>query len=55
MAEASINDLLQEVSYDPPESDIKLKKLIECILTRNSKQYLGRAYTTEQIKKLSVE
>ena len=31
MAEASINDLLPEVSRDPPESEVK--KLIECVLT----------------------
>ena len=55
MAEASINDLLPEVPYDPPKSDIKRRqKLIECVLTRNSKQYLGKAYTKEQINKFSA-
>ena len=52
MAEASINDLLPEVSYDP---DVKRQKLIECVLTRNSKQYLVKAYTKEQVNKLSAE
>ena len=42
MAEASINDLLPEVSYDPRKLDAKRQKLIECALTGNSKQYLGR-------------
>ena len=55
MAEASINDLLPEVSYDSPELDIKRQKLIECVLTRKGKQYLGKAYTEEQINKLSAE
>ena len=55
MAEASINDLLPEVSYNPPESDMKRQKLIECVLTGNSKQYLGKVYTEEQVNKLSAE
>ena len=55
MAEASINDLLLEVPYDPRKSDVKKHKLIECVLTGNSKQYLGKAYTKEQINKLSAE
>ena len=36
------NDLLLE---DPP--DAKQQKLIKCILTENSKQYLGKAYIKE--------
>ena len=55
IAEASINDLLPEVSYEPPELDIKGQKLMECVLTGNNKQYLGKAYTEEQVNKLSVE
>ena len=55
MAEASINDLLPEVPYDPPKSDVKRQKLIKCVLTRNSKQHLGKAYTEEQINKLGAE
>ena len=34
---------------------MKEQKLIECVLTGNSKQYLGKAYTEEQVKKLSAE
>ena len=55
MVEACINELLLEVPYDLPESDVKLQKLIECILTGNSNQYLGKAYTEEQVTKLSAE
>ena len=47
MAEASFTDLFPEVSYDPPKSDAKRQKLIECVLTRKSKQYLAKAYTEE--------
>ena len=47
MADASINDLLLGIPYDPPKSDMKRQKLIECVLTGNSKQYLGNAYTKE--------
>ena len=52
VAKESLNDLLPE---DPPKSDIKRQKLIECVLTGNSKQYLSKAYTEEQINKLSEE
>ena len=52
MAEASINELYPEVSYDP---DVKSQKLIEHVLTRNSKQYLGKAYTKEQVNEFSAE
>ena len=55
MAEEIINELLPEVSYDTPELDKKQQKLIECVLTGNSKQYLGKAYTREQVNKLSAE
>ena len=55
MAEASINDLLPEVSYNPLKSDMKQEKLIECVLTGNSKQYLGKAYTKERVDELSAK
>ena len=42
-------------SYETPQSDTKRQKLLLCILTRNSKLYLGKAYTEDQIKKLSDE
>ena len=34
-----ISDLLLEVSYEPPKSEVKRQKLVECVLTENSKQY----------------
>ena len=37
------------------QSDTKHKKLLEYVLTRNSKLYLGKVYTEEQLKKLSKE
>ena len=40
--------------YDA-QSDKKHQKLLECVLTRNSKLYLGKVYTEEQLKKLSEE
>ena len=42
-------------SYDPPQSDTKSQKLIKCILTGNSKLYLGKAYTEDQLAKLNYE
>ena len=34
---------------------MKRQKLIQCVLTANRKQYLGKAYTEEQVNKLSAE
>ena len=55
MVEASINGLLPEVSYNPPISDVKGQKLIECVLTRNRKQYLSKAYMEERVNELSAK
>ena len=55
MANEIINDLFLEVSHDSPESEVKRQKLLECVLTGNSKQYLGKAYTEGQLNKLSDE
>ena len=41
--------------YDPLQLEAKRQKLLECILTRNSKLYLGKVYTEDQIGKLSNE
>ena len=41
--------------YDPLQSDSKRQKLLECTLTRNSKMYLGKVYTKDQLKKLNDE
>ena len=40
--------------YDA-QSDTKRQKLLKCILTRNSKLYLGKVYTEDQLAKLSKE
>ena len=42
-------------AHESPQSDTKHQKLLECVLTRNSKLYLGKVYTEEQSKKLSKE
>ena len=42
-------------SHETPQSDAKRQKLLECILTGNSKLYLGKVYTKEKIKELSNE
>ena len=41
-------------SYDT-QSDTQCQKLLECILIGNSKLYLGKVYTEEQLAKLSEE
>ena len=42
--------------YDEsPQLDSKHQKLLECILIRNSKLYLGKVYTEDQLKKLNEE
>ena len=53
MASKIINGLLPEVSHDPPKSEVKRQKLIECVLTGKGKQYLGKADTEEQVNRLS--
>ena len=40
--------------YDA-QSDTKRQKLLECILTGNSKLYLGKANTEDQLAKLNDE
>ena len=51
MAEERISNL----SYETPQSDTKHQKLFKCILTGNSKLYLGKVYTEEQLAKLNEE
>ena len=48
-------ELIGNLGYETPQSDTKHQKLLECILTRNSKLYLGKVYTEEQLAKLSEE
>ena len=51
MAESGIDNL----GYDPPQSDSKRQKLLECVLTRNRKLYLGKVYTEKRVNELSNE
>ena len=46
---------MAEEIFSGPQSDTKHQKLLECVLTGNSKLYLGKVYTEEQLKKLSKE
>ena len=55
MANEIINHLLPEASRNSLKSEVKWQKLIKCILTGDGKQYLGIAYTKEQVCKLSAE
>ena len=48
-------ELIGNLGYESPQSDTKCQKLFQCILTGNSKLYLGKVYTEEQLKKLSEE
>ena len=41
--------------FDAPQLDSKKQKLLECTLTGNSKLYLGKVYTEDQLKKLNDE
>ena len=48
-------ELIGNLGYETPQSDTKRQKLLKCILTGNSKLYLGKVYTEEQLPKLSEE
>ena len=48
-------ELIGNLGYGAPQSDTKHQKLLECILTGNSKLYLGKVYTEDQLAKLSEE
>ena len=47
-------ELIGNLGYDA-QSDIKCQKLLECVLTGNSKLYLGKVYTEDQLAKLNEE
>ena len=51
MAEEFISNL----GYKTPQLATKRQKLLECVLTGNSKLYLGKVYTEEQLAKLREE
>ena len=48
-------ELMGNLGYETPQSDTKRQKLLECVLTGNSKMYLGKVYTEEQLAKLNEE
>ena len=48
-------ELISNLGYGAPQSDTKRQKLLKCILTGNSKLYLGKVYTEEQLAKLNEE
>ena len=48
-------ELISNLGYGAPQSDTKRQKLLKCVLTGNSKLYLGKVYTEEQLAKFSEE
>ena len=49
-------ELIGNLGYDgTPQSDTKHQNLLDCVLTGNSKLYLGKVYTEDKLKKLSKE
>ena len=46
---------MAEEIFSGPQSDTKHQKLLECVLTRNSKLYLGKVYTEDQLAKRNEE
>ena len=51
-----MSDIETLMMLEIPQQDVdKKQKLLECVLTGNSKLYLGKVYTEEQINKLNAE
>ena len=48
-------EIIGNLGYHHLQSDTKCQKLLQCVLTRNSKLYLGKVYTEDQLAKLSEE
>ena len=48
-------ELISNLGYGAPQSDTKSQKLLEWVLNRNSKLYLGKVYTEDQLAKLNEE
>ena len=48
-------ELISNLGYESAQSDTKCQKLLECVLTGNSKLCLGKIYTEEQLAKLNEE
>ena len=50
-----VEEFISNLGYETLQSDTKRQKLLECILTGNSKLYLGKVYTEEHLTKLNEE
>ena len=50
-----VDELIIDLGYGALQSDTKCQKLLECVLTGNSKLYLGKVYTEEQLAKRTEE
>ena len=48
-------ELIGNLGYETLQSDTNHQKLLECVLTGNSKLYPGKVYTEEKIKELNEE
>ena len=48
-------ELISNLGYGAPQSDTKHQKLLECVLIGNSKLYLGKVYTEEQLARPNEE
>ena len=48
-------ELIGNLGYGTPQSDTKRQRLLQCVLTGNSKLYLGKVYAEEKIKELNEE
>ena len=48
-------ELIGNLGYESPQLHLKYQQLLECVLTGNSKLYLGKVYTEEQLTKLNEE
>ena len=50
-----VEDNLVSFDFDSPQPDSKRQKLLECVLTRNGKLYLGKVYTEERVNKRTMK
>ena len=50
-----VEEIICNLGYGAPQSDTKCQKLLECVLNGNSKLYMGKVYTEDQLAKLSKE
>ena len=46
-------ELISNLGYETTQSDTKRQKLLKCVLTGNSKLYLGKVYTEDQLTKFN--